>query len=203
MIEGKGGEVRTRAPIKTVRRAEGRVQLRAEGGAWEEFDEVIFACHSDDALQLLEQPTAEEASILGDLRYQSNTAVLHNDVGVMPARKRAWASWVFTTRDNCPSPRIGITYWMNSLQGIPNDDPLFATLNPTTPIRDETIFDTAEFRHPVFDGPAIKAQGWLKAIQGQNNTWFAGAYTRHGFHEDGYASAMAIVDRMRANEGVQ
>ena len=92
---------------------------------------------------------------------------------------------------------------MNSLQGIPDDDPLFVTLTPTTRIRDEAVFDTAEFRHPVFDGPAIKAQGRLKGIQGRNSTWFAGAYTRHGFHEDGYASAMAIVERMRSVEGVR
>lgn len=203
VIANMGGDIRTNAPVAGVRRQGEQVQVRGVGGTWETFDEVVFACHSDDALALLESPTGDEARILSDLRYQSNTAVLHCDEAAMPKRRKAWASWVFTAEDHSPTPRIGITYWMNSLQGIPEDDPLFVTLNPDRPLRDELIYDTAEFRHPIFDGAAIRAQSDLKAIQGDNHTWFAGAYTRHGFHEDGYASAMAIVERLRATAGAK
>ena len=197
VISNMGGDIRTGAPVAGVRRQGDTVLVRAEGGEWEVFDEVIFACHSDDALRLLEAPTQDETRILSDLRYQTNHAVLHRDERAMPKRRKAWASWVFTAEDHSPAPRIGITYWMNSLQGIPDNDPMFVTLNPASEIRDECIYDQASFRHPIFDGAAIRAQSALKNIQGDNHTWFAGAYTRHGFHEDGYASAMAIVERLR------
>lgn len=196
-IEAMGGDIRTNAPVQSVRSVDGRVQVRAFGADWETFDEVIMACHSDDALRLLDCPTCDQTSVLSAMKYQSNSAVLHHDAAVMPKRRRAWASWVFTADSDQPTPRIGITYWMNSLQGIRQDDPLFVTLNPSQEIADDKIYDQTEFRHPVFDGAAIKAQAELPAIQGQNNIWFAGAYTRHGFHEDGYASAMAVVDRLR------
>ncbi len=201
-IKAYGGDIRTNVPVAGVQRHATGVSVRAIGGDWEDFDEVIFACHSDDALSLID-PTSDEQGILSDLRYQSNYAVLHNDTSVMPKRRRAWASWVFTAEDHSPAPRIGITYWMNSLQGIREDDPLFVSLNPKADIPDEAIYDAKEFRHPIFDGPAIKAQEKLKGIQGQNRTWFAGAYTRHGFHEDGYASAMNIVEKLQVPAAVR
>jgi predicted NAD/FAD-binding protein len=95
-----------------------------------------------------------------------------------------------------PNAGIGVTYWMNRLQNIPEGDPLFVTLNANTPIDERLIYDTKTFAHPVFDRAAIHAQEGLKAIQGQNNTWFAGAYTRHGFHEDGFASAVRVVRQL-------
>ncbi|MFT5867590.1 MAG: putative NAD/FAD-binding protein, partial [Gammaproteobacteria bacterium] len=95
-----------------------------------------------------------------------------------------------------PEPAIGVTYWMNRLQNIPQDDPMFVSLNPSTTVPDHLIYDQKTFRHPVFDTAALVAQRQLSAIQGQNNTWFAGAYTRHGFHEDGFASAVRVARMM-------
>ncbi len=202
-IEARGGTIRTGAPVQVVRRHDHGVELKTAGGDWEYFDKVIFACHSDDALRLIERPTAEEQRVLGDLRYQSNRAVLHRDTVVMPQRRKCWASWVYNSPDDRPAPSIGVTYWMNSLQGIDEADPLFVSLNSPFDIRPETIYDETEFRHPVFDAASIRAQSQLPALQGRNRTYFCGAYTRWGFHEDGYASAMDVVRRIRQKEPVQ
>jgi predicted NAD/FAD-binding protein len=199
-IRRAGGEIRTGAPVAAVRRRIGGVSIRANGGDWEDFDQVIFACHSDDALAMLEAPTGAEQEILGAVKYQGNRAILHRDPGQMPKRKSCWASWVYLSPDDRPAAKIGITYWMNSLQGIDRRDPLFVTLNPGKPIRDEMIYDEAEFRHPVFDRAALRAQEALPGIQGDNNTWFCGAWARHGFHEDGYTSAVAVAERIRERE---
>ena len=114
----------------------------------------------------------------------------------MPQRRNTWSSWVYKTDTRQAEPAIGVTYWMNRLQNIPHDDPMFVSLNPSTTVPDHLIYDQKTFRHPVFDTAAIAAQRQLSAIQGQNNTWFAGAYTRHGFHEDGFASAVRIARLM-------
>jgi len=121
----------------------------------------------------------------------------------MPTRKNCWSSWVFQTADNSPAPAIGITYWMNSLQSLESETQLFVTLNPKTDIDPQSIYDETMFRHPIFDQAAIAAQAELKRIQGDNRTWFCGAYTRFGFHEDGYASAVAVAAQMRENEVVK
>ncbi|MEM8916284.1 MAG: FAD-dependent oxidoreductase, partial [Pseudomonadota bacterium] len=202
-IQAKGSEIRTGAPIAGVRRDASGNYVRAHGGEWERFDHVVFACHSDDALALLESPTEAEHHALSRLRYQSNHAILHSDVRQMPKRKRVWASWVFQSLDDQPRPVIGITYWMNLLQGISQEDQLFVSLNPARSIPDELIYDQTEFRHPIFDVAAIQAQGDLKALQGQNNTWYCGAYTRHGFHEDGLASGVAVAERIAEMETVR
>lgn len=202
-IENRGGTVRTGSPVVAVRRHQQGVELQCRGGEWEHFDKVIFACHSDDALRLIDRPTDAEQSILGDLRYQTNKAVLHRDPVVMPTRKKCWASWVFNSPQDEPAPSIGVTYWMNSLQSIDQNDPIFLSLNSPFDIDAEMIYDQTEFRHPVFDAAAIRAQSLLPGLQGQNRTYFCGAYTRWGFHEDGYASAMDVVDRIKTKESAR
>ena len=122
--------------------------------------------------------------------------ILHRDIRQMPKRRAAWSSWVYKADTTQPEPAVGVTYWMNRLQNIPESDPLFVSLNPSQPVPDSLIYDQTTFRHPVFDAPALAAQRQLNAMQGQNNTWFAGAYTRHGFHEDGFASAARIARLM-------
>ncbi|MGC8201871.1 NAD(P)/FAD-dependent oxidoreductase [Aliiroseovarius sp. PTFE2010] len=193
-----GVELRAATPVQSVQRDPLGVTVQARGCTPERFDDVIFACHSDDALRLLAQPTPSERAALGDLKYQDNQAILHRDAGQMPRRKGAWSSWVYKSESVGQEPAIGVTYWMNRLQNIPQDDPLFVTLNPSVPVREDLIYDEKTFRHPVFDGPAMRAQGDIAAIQGQNRTWFAGAYLRHGFHEDGFASAVRVVRQMDA-----
>ena len=196
-IKANGGNIVAGAPITHVCRTMDGVMIGQKNGTWEEFDQVIFACHSDDALALLEAATEDEARILSKMRYQNNHAILHRDDNQMPQRKDCWSSWVFQSADNSPAPAIGITYWMNSLQDLNPKDHLFVTLNPKTEIPTDLIYEETVFRHPVFDREAIGAQKELKQIQGLNRTWFCGAYTRHGFHEDGYASAVDVATKIR------
>jgi predicted NAD/FAD-binding protein len=132
------------------------------------------------------------------VRYQPNTATLHADPAMMPRSKRAWASWVYTQAPGDALDRIHLTYWMNSLQPIPLDDPLFVTLNAPHGIREDLIHDTVTFRHPVYDLATLRAQDEVRAMNGTANTWFCGAWMRNGFHEDGFASAVDVVDAMRA-----
>ena len=122
--------------------------------------------------------------------------ILHRDANQMPKRRSVWSSWVYKANTTKPETAIGVTYWMNRLQNIPERDPVFVSLNPSETIPDHMIYDQKTFRHPVFDVAALAAQKQLTEIQGQNNTWFAGAYTRHGFHEDGFASAVRIARLM-------
>lgn len=192
-LEARGVEIRLSAPVAQVSRGAQGVLLNAANHAPQAFDEVIFACHSDQALAILgDHATRAERDALGSIRYQENTAVLHCDPAQMPKRRRCWSSWAYRSQKG----DIGVTYWMNSLQSIPHDDPLFVTLNPSCDIPDERIYDRVRFAHPVFDGAAIQAQARIQDMQGQNNTWFAGAYNRHGFHEDGIASAMRVVRKI-------
>ncbi|MEY8096232.1 NAD(P)/FAD-dependent oxidoreductase [Falsihalocynthiibacter sp. S25ZX9] len=195
-LRGRGVAIRTKTPVQSVRREGGQVIINSAAGPHAPFDQVIFACHSDQTLRLLEQPTPQERAALSAIQFQDNEMILHRDTAQMPTRKAAWSSWVYKADTTQPEPRIGVTYWMNRLQNIPESDPLFVSLNPIDPVPDHLIYDQKTFRHPVFDGPALVAQRQLNAIQGDNNTWFAGAYTRHGFHEDGFASAARIARKM-------
>ena len=191
-LRATGVKLRTATPITAVKRDPNGVTINAKGGT-EQFDQVIMACHSDEALVLLADPSADETRLLSAVGYQDNQMILHRDSGQMPKRKACWSSWVYKADGNIETPSIGVTYWMNRLQNIPETDPLFVSLNPYTPVRDELIYDQKSFRHPVFDGPALKAQQEIKAKQGTRNTWFAGAWLRNGFHEDGFASAVHVA----------
>ncbi|UWQ74161.1 NAD(P)/FAD-dependent oxidoreductase [Leisingera sp. M658] len=196
----RGCRIRTGTPVrKAARHGEG-VTLHMDRQEPCAFDEVIFACHSDQALAILgSDATPAEASALGAIRYQPNTAVLHCDEGQMPRRRTCWSSWAYRSQ----AGGVGVTYWMNRLQNIPDSDLLFVTLNPSRPIPAAKIYDQVEFSHPVFDRAALRAQRQIRAMQGQNRTWFAGAYNRHGFHEDGIASAMRIVRMMNSPTAFQ
>ncbi|WP_420003776.1 NAD(P)/FAD-dependent oxidoreductase [Arenibacterium sp. LLYu02] len=193
-----GADLRTATPVRSVARSETGVTVHLPGGEAQAFDDVIFACHSDDALRLLERPTKGERATLGVMRYQDNQVILHRDAAQMPKRRACWSSWVYKADEVDQRPAIGVTYWMNRLQNIPESDPLFVSLNPVRPVNPALIYDEVTFRHPVFDRAALQAQHDVQAIQGQNNTWFAGAYMRHGFHEDGFASAVRVARLMEA-----
>lgn len=195
-LRGRGVAIRTGTPVQCVSRDGPNCTVFTDKNEPAEFDQVIFACHSDQALRLLEKPTQTERSALSSIRFQDNEVFLHRDVTQMPRLKSVWSSWVYQADTTKPEPTIGVTYWMNKLQNIPEDDPIFVTLNPSQKIQDDLIYDQKSFRHPVFDAAALSAQTRLMDIQGQNNTWFAGAYTRHGFHEDGFASAARIARMM-------
>ncbi|MBJ6372810.1 NAD(P)/FAD-dependent oxidoreductase [Sedimentitalea arenosa] len=190
----KGVELRLGAPVQSVRRSELGVQVRPWGGAWETFDEVVFATHSDDTLRMLADASISERKALGAVAYQPNEVILHRDASVMPRRRKVWASWMYTEDSQKLSDQIDLTYWMNSLQPIPMDDPHFVTLNTKRPIREELIFDQVTMRHPVYDVAALAAQKEIAAFNGTNSTWFCGAWMKNGFHEDGLSSAVDVVE---------
>jgi len=198
-MRAKGVDIRLAAPITTVKRGPLGVEILREGH-WERFDEVVFATHSDDSLRMLADPSPQETAALGAVRYQPNTAILHADSSAMPKRRATWSSWNYTERPGHEGGPIDLTYWMNCLQPIPEDDPLFVTLNSRAPIDARLIHDTVEFRHPVYDLAALTAQDTIRAMNGDNRTWYCGAWMKNGFHEDGYASAMDVVEAMAAQQ---
>jgi predicted NAD/FAD-binding protein len=193
----QGVDIRLSSPIDAVRRLDIGVEIKSAGNDWELFDEVVFATHSDDSLRLLSDPSADEQHLLGAVKYQPNQATLHADTSLMPKRRKVWSSWVYTEDKNKSSDKIDLTYWMNSLQPIPHDDPHFVTLNTTRPIREELIYDQATFRHPVYTLEAFRAQEDIRRINGTNRTWFCGAWMKNGFHEDGFASAVDVVKALQ------
>ncbi len=197
-MKADGVDIRLNAPVDSVRRVVGGVEIKATGAEWEHFDEVIFATHSDDSLAMLDDPSQQEQAALGAIAYQPNDIVLHADTAIMPNRRATWASWVYTEDRNAKSDRIDLTYWMNSLQPIPLDDPHFVTLNTKRTIREELIYDQVTLRHPVYDLAALDAQQQIRQFNGDRHTWFCGAWMRHGFHEDGLASAVDVVTALQS-----
>ena len=193
-----GVMLRSGTPVHSVQRDGVSATVMAEGREPERFDQVVFGCHPDQALRMLARPTLAEQSALSDVGFQDNLMVLHRDTTQMPKRKACWSSWVYKADTSDTSRAIGVSYWMNRLQNIPESDPLFVSLNPAKPVNDALIYDQNVFRHPVFDSAALKAQKRIAAMQGQNNTWFTGAWLRNGFHEDGFASAVRVARALEA-----
>ncbi|MGB1426299.1 MAG: NAD(P)/FAD-dependent oxidoreductase, partial [Paracoccaceae bacterium] len=150
-LERREVDIRLKTAVKGVRRNPVGVSVQTAEEAPEFYDEVIFATHSDDSLRLLEDATEFERTQLSAVQYQPNDIILHADPSVMPKNKRCWSSWVYTEAADKTSDRIDLSYWMNSLQPIPKDDPHFVTLNTTRPIKQELIYDQTTFRHPVYD----------------------------------------------------
>ena len=178
---------------KIVRRREQRtVELRTVNGELEEFDHVVVASHSDQALRLLADPTVAEHEILSAIRYQPNQATLHTDARLMPRNRRAWASWNYH-RAREPQDAATVTYDMNRLQGIRSRRPILVTLNRADEIEPASVLGTFSYDHPVFDAAAVRAQRRRDEISGYRfGTSFAGAYWGYGFHEDGVQSALHV-----------
>ncbi|APX89700.1 cyclopropane-fatty-acyl-phospholipid synthase [Brevirhabdus pacifica] len=191
-----GVHIRLNSPVGSVSRDGDVIRIRDREGNLDIFDEVVMATHSDDSLAMLADADERERAALGAVRYQPNEAVLHADSSVMPRRRSCWSSWNYTEERGRTAERIDLTYWMNSLQPIPLDDPLFVTLNSQRTIREDLVHDRTIFRHPVFDRAAIEAQTAIRGFNGARRTWFCGAWMRNGFHEDGLASAMDVIDGM-------
>ena len=189
-----GARVRLSSPVTQVTRSGGMVHVTTAQGNTETFDQIIFACHSDQALAILTDADADERELLGAVRYAPNVAVLHSDASAMPVRKAAWASWNVSKGDkNAP---IELTYWMNRLQHIDRAKPVFVTLNPAKPIDLAKVFGSFDYEHPLFDAPAAAAQRLFPKIQGVNKAWFAGAWQGYGFHEDGLRAGLRAALRL-------
>ena len=190
-------DIRLSSPVLSVERDADGVTVRTESGA-ERYDQVVFACHADQALAMLAEPSVAEQDILGAFGYQKNRAVLHEDITFMPRRRACWSSWVYLLDEakngaGFSQPQVSLTYWMNNLQGIAPGHPLLVTLNPGREPAG-VIHDEHWFTHPLFDRAAIDAQARIPELQGQNRSWFCGAYQRYGFHEDGLWSAVRMAE---------
>jgi len=187
-------DVRLGCPVTAIERDAFGATLTTPQGQ-EQFDAVVFACHSDQTLRLLGAgASAAENSILGAVRYQPNVAYLHTDPALLPRRKKLWSAWNYLAGEGAPGQQpVSVSYLINRLQPLPFDRPVVVSLNPEAPPADEHIIERIEYAHPIFDQLAIEAQAWLQGLQGQQRTWYAGAWSGFGFHEDGLKSAMAVA----------
>ncbi|MCA1909977.1 MAG: FAD-dependent oxidoreductase [Magnetospirillum sp.] len=190
------GPIRLNEGVRAVtRRPDGVVVTTARGS--QIFDDVVIGAHADEALSLLADPSPQEQAVLGAFGYQENLAVLHSDKALMPQRRRVWAAWNYLGKGGDDGARqLCVTYWMNRLQNLPADLPLFVTLNPITQPDPALVHRQITYHHPVFDGAAMNAQKRLPSLQGVNRTWFCGSYFGYGFHEDAFSSGLAVAESM-------
>ncbi|MFT4694464.1 MAG: putative NAD/FAD-binding protein [Francisella sp.] len=194
--ELKASNITFKAAVTKVSRAD-KVTITDINEDIQKYDKVIFACHSDEVLKLLDEPTSDEKSLIGAIKYQPNSVILHTDESIMPKRKKAWSSWNYLSKDiNDNRQVVSLSYWMNNLQPLDTNINYFVTVNPDTKPQDSKIINEYNFSHPVFDKKAIQAQSQIELIQGQNNTYFCGAYLRYGFHEDGILSAVTVAEKL-------
>ena len=184
---------RLNTPVRLIERDAQGVRIVTDGHA-ERFDQVVIATHTDQALGLLREPSTYERSLLGAIRYQDNRAVLHTDASVLPANPKTWAAWNYerAASSERESSRVCLHYLLNRLQRIPFAQPVVVSLNPLQTIDPATIVGEYDYAHPVFDLAAIEAQKRLPLLQGQQHTWYAGAWTGYGFHEDGLKSGLQV-----------
>ena len=186
--------------VTAIRRTPLGVTIEDSHGNSENYDHVVIAAHSDEALAMLKDASPQERSVLGAIRYAPNVAYLHRDPQLMPRRKRAWASWNFLRWPRIGSPvnDVAVTYWMNNLQNIDPSRPLFVSLNPPFAPDPKLTFGRYAYDHPQYDAAAFAAQKRLDGIQGRRHTWFCGAWHGYGFHEDGLRSALAVAEALGA-----
>jgi predicted NAD/FAD-binding protein len=190
--------IRCGVKILHVRRYDDGVELTFESGLTERYDHAVFACHSDQALGLLADPSHQEQQILGAIPYVNNEVVLHTDTRLLPAKRRAWSAWNYQRR--VPGQRATLTYNMNILQGIDSPETFCVTLNDTESINVHKRLGIFNYAHPMFTLEGMKAQERWSEINGQR-TWYCGAYWRNGFHEDGVVSASRVADALNKQPG--
>jgi predicted NAD/FAD-binding protein len=189
---------RLNTPVtRVIRNAQGAWVLSA--GQQERFDRVVFACHSDQALRLLGDASAQERAVLGAIRYQPNQAVLHTDGSVLPSKKLAQAAWNYQRAASAAQEQSSVClhYLLNLLQPLPFAQPVVVSLNPLQPIAAQHVLGSYAYEHPVFDLAAIQAQKSLPTLQGQSRSYFCGAWAGYGFHEDGLASGLEVAQRLQ------
>jgi predicted NAD/FAD-binding protein len=185
--------IRLNTPVEWIRRQPGSVLVKARGQEVARFDAVFMACHSDQALRLLADPTAAEREVLGAIAYQRNEAVLHSDARLMPRRRLAWACWNYHSLSRGEGP-LALTYNMNMLQGLDSPEPLLVTLNHGDAIDPARVILRTTYHHPVFTPAAVAAQARHRELNGYAGTYYCGAWWRYGFHEDGVVSALAALE---------
>jgi predicted NAD/FAD-binding protein len=197
ILDGFRGEVRTSCPVRSIRREERAVVIRAGDGAAERFDHAIVACHADQALRVLEDPSPAEARLLSAFPYRANDVLLHDDAAVMPRLRRVWSSWNYHLDDEGRSG-ASVTYWMNRLQRLPGARQYFVTLNRAQAVRPDRVLRRLAYEHPVFTAQGVGAQARHEELVDARRTSYCGAYWRNGFHEDGVVSALRVCERFEA-----
>ena len=190
-------ETRLRTPVTSIRRGPNGVTIRARSGEEQVYDDVVIAAHADHALAMLSDATPEEIRLLSCFRYSRNRAILHRDDRLMPKRRKLWSSWNYLSElPPFSATTSAVTYWMNKLQPLPVETPLFVSLNPLEEPRMEKVMAEFDYTHPIFDPAAMAAQRDLWKIQGTRRTWFCGAYWGSGFHEDGIQAGLAAAEAL-------
>ena len=194
------GKVCLSANIKQIRRSDQGVEIQFSEADDEEFDRIIFACHADQARKLMTDIDNKEEEVLKCLRFQANKVVTHCDTRFMPKRRQCWSSWVYLDPASTSNNQLGVSlsYWMNNLQPLEVETPVFVTLNPDIEDKPLEIMDEWETEHPLFDQPTIDAQQELVELQGYRNTYYCGAWTGYGFHEDGLKSGLNVAESLGA-----
>ncbi len=190
-------DVRLDCPVESVIRHTGGVQIAGRDGRTEAFSQVVLACHGDQSLRLLADAVDAEKRVLSRISYQPNHAVLHTDASLLPRNRDAWAAWNYVAGNvGSESRPVSVSYYINMLQPLPFKRPVILTLNPTHPVSEDLVIDRFHYEHPVFDCGAVEAQRELPALQGRRGTWFCGAWTGYGFHEDGLKSGVAVANAL-------
>ncbi len=196
LTAGFRDRIRLNTPVAEVRRLKRSVRVKPVGGVEESFDWVFFACHSDQALAMLNDPSAAEREVRGAIPYQENSIYLHTDRSLLPKRKLAWAAWNYHVTAK-PLDRVAVTYNMNILQGLDAREQILVTLNHTDHINPAKVIKRLTYHHPVYTTDGTLAQARHGEISGINRTAYCGAYWRNGFHEDGVVSALAALRHFR------
>ena len=190
ILEKISGEIFKNYKINNISRSDDNIRISI-GNEHLHYDQVVLACHADQSLNILNDPSSKEKEILNKFTYVSNRAFLHTDENLMPLRKKAWSSWNSITKDN----RTCITYWLNKLQNLKTNKNYFLTLNPVAEVEENKIIKQEKFTHPYFNNENVSLQKDLHLLQGKKRTWFCGSYFGYGFHEDGLKSSIDLVKK--------
>jgi predicted NAD/FAD-binding protein len=196
-------DVRVGTPVHRIVRAKGGITIDSVARTGEAFDAVVLACHSDQALALLGDPSRSEQRLLSAVRYQPNRVVLHTDPALLPRARRAWSAWNYLATDDATGQRpVAVSYLINKLQPLPCRTPVIVTLNPPFEPDPARVLQEFAYSHPLLDSAAVAAAAGIAQLSGERHTWYAGAWLGYGFHEDGLASAHAVAEGIARREAM-
>jgi predicted NAD/FAD-binding protein len=196
MLKDLGSGARCGDPVTAVTRGQGQVEVGLASGERLAFDQIVLACHADEALALLSEPLPLERRILSQFRYQPNRALLHTDARLMPRSRRVWSSWNYLASQHEDRVQgVSVTYWMNLLQNLTSTENYFVSLNPLNEPQPGSLVAEMTYHHPVFDQAAMNAQERLSELQGRDRIWYTGSYFGYGFHEDGLRASVELAER--------
>ena len=200
VLDKINGEYFKNYEIKKIIRSDDNVRIFINTlSEYRDYDHVVLACHADQSLKLIDNPSNEEKEILNEFTYISNEAYLHTDVDLMPNKINAWSSWNSISKKDLT--KTCVTYWLNKLQNLDTNKNYFLTLNPITKIKDSEIIKKINFTHPYLNNKSFEMQNRLKDLQGKKRLWFSGSYFGYGFHEDGLKSSLEMLKQFEGNDG--